>query len=158
MGIGVRSIPDLLAAQDAAQLEKCVTLLTEAVQHSVQPTGKPDRKEERAAPQWTKECNTAYQAYKCAKQLCSSSPLLEEKRAFKIIIRQAKRHCWRHVIDNAKDDKDLFNVITWHKLTPENQDTPLIVNDITISEPLKKAETLREEVLNRYTAEDDLAH
>jgi hypothetical protein len=32
------------------------------------------------------------------------------------------------------------------------------VNNITISDPLKKAEALREEVLNRYTAEDDLRH
>jgi hypothetical protein len=52
----------------------------------------------------------------------------------------------------------LFKVITWHKLTPENQDTPLIVNNITISEPLKKAEALREKVLNRYTAEDVFVH
>jgi hypothetical protein len=48
--IGVRSIPDPLAAQDAVQLDNCVTLLTQTVQHFVQTAGKPDRKEERAAP------------------------------------------------------------------------------------------------------------
>jgi hypothetical protein len=69
----------------------------------------------------------------------------------KTIVRQAKRQYWRHVIDNAKDDKDLFKVIAWHKLTPENQDTPLTVNGTTISDPLGKAEALRREVLNRYT-------
>jgi ribonuclease HI len=158
MEIGVQSILDPLAAQDAAQLDNCVTLLTETVQHSVQTAGKPDRKEGRAAPWWTKECKAAYQAYKRARQLCSGSPPLEETRAFKTTVRQAKRQYWRHVIDNAKDDKDLFKVIAWHKLTPENQDTPLIVNDIIISDPLEKAEALREEVLNRYTAEDDLGH
>jgi Mrp family chromosome partitioning ATPase len=52
----------------------------------------------------------------------------------------------------------LFKIIAWHKLTLENQDTPLIVNNRTISDPLEKAEALREEVLNRYTAEDDLRH
>jgi ribonuclease HI len=158
MEIGVQRIPDPLAAQDAAQLDNCVTLLTETVQHSVQTAGKPDRKEGRAAPWWTKECKAAYQAYKRARQLSSGSPLLEETRTFKTTVRQAKRQYWRHVIDNAKDDKDLFKVIAWHKLTPENQDTPLIVNDITISDPLEKAEALREEILNRYTAEDDLGH
>jgi hypothetical protein len=75
---------------------------------------------------------------------------------FKTIVRQAKRQYWRHVINNAKDSKELFKVIAWHKLVPENQDTPLIVNGTTISDPLEKAEALREEVLNRYTAEDDL--
>jgi hypothetical protein len=48
--------------------------------------------------------------------------------------------------------------MAWHKLVLENQDTPLIVNGTTISDPLEKAEALREEVLNRYTAEDDLDH
>jgi hypothetical protein len=33
-----------------------------------------------------------------------------------------------------------------------------VVNDRVISDPLEKAEALREEVLNRYTAEDDLGH
>jgi hypothetical protein len=49
-------------------------------------------------------------------------------------------------------------VIAWHKLTLENQDTPLTVNGITILDPLEKAETLRVEVLNQYTADDDLSY
>ena len=77
--IGVRSIPDPLAAHDAVQLDNCVTLLTQTVQHFVQTAGKPDCKEERAAPWWAKECKTAYQAYKRAKQLCSSSLLPGKK-------------------------------------------------------------------------------
>jgi hypothetical protein len=52
----------------------------------------------------------------------------------------------------------MFKVIAWHKLTSDNQDTPLIVNNITISDHLEKAGALRGEVLNRYTAEDDLRH
>jgi hypothetical protein len=155
--IGVQSIPHPLATQDAAQLDECVTLLTETVQHSVRTAGKLDRKKGRAAPWWTKECKTAYQAYKHARQLCSGS-LLEERQTFKTTVRQAKTQYWRHVIDNAKDDKDLFKIIAWHKLTPENQDTPLIVNKRTISDPLEKAEALQEEVLNRYTAANDLRH
>ncbi|KAF9730165.1 RNA-directed DNA polymerase from transposon x-element [Paraphaeosphaeria minitans] len=106
--IGVQGIPDPLAAQDTAQLDNCVSLLTETIQHSVRTAGRPDRKEGRAAPWWTEECKTAYQAYKRARQLYLGSPPSEETRAFKTIVRQAKRQYWRHVIDNAKDDKDLF--------------------------------------------------
>lgn len=47
--IGVQNIPDPLATQDIGQLDKCVTLLTETIQHSVQTAGKLDRKEGRAA-------------------------------------------------------------------------------------------------------------
>jgi hypothetical protein len=48
--IGVQSIPDPLAAQDTTQLEQCITLLTETIQHSIQTAGKLDYKEGRAAP------------------------------------------------------------------------------------------------------------
>jgi hypothetical protein len=154
--IGVQNIPDPLGAQDAAQLDKCVTLLTKAAHHSIQTAGRLDRKQGRAAPWWTRECKTAYQPYKHAKQHCSSGALSEETRVFETTVRQAKRQYWRHVIDNAEDGKDLSKVIAWHKLTPDHQETHLIVNIKTISDPLEKAESLREEVLNRYTAEDDL--
>jgi hypothetical protein len=81
-----------------------------------------------------------------------------DHREFETTVRQAKRQYWRHVIDSAKDDKDLFMVIARHKLTPENQDTPLIVDGTTIFDSLEKAEALREGFLNRYTAEDNLSH
>jgi hypothetical protein len=48
--IGVQSIPDPLAVQDTTQLDQCVTLLTETIQHSIQTAGKPNYKEGRAAP------------------------------------------------------------------------------------------------------------
>ena len=47
--IGVQSIPDPLTARDRAQLDQCVTLLTETIQHSIQTAGKPNYKEGRAA-------------------------------------------------------------------------------------------------------------
>ncbi|KAF9728649.1 hypothetical protein PMIN01_13477 [Paraphaeosphaeria minitans] len=119
--IGVQGIPDPLAAQDTAQLDNCVSLLTETIQQSVRTAGRPDRKEGRAAPWWTEECKTAYQAYKRARQLYLGSPPSEETRAFKTIVRQAKRQYWRHVIDNAKDDKDLFkdHLRTTSQLSPQ---------------------------------------
>ncbi|KAF1922292.1 uncharacterized protein M421DRAFT_10669 [Didymella exigua CBS 183.55] len=46
--IGVQNIPDLLATQEASQLDEGA------------------RKEGRAAPWWTEECKTAYQVYKQA--------------------------------------------------------------------------------------------
>lgn len=88
--IGIEGIPDPLAAQDTAQLDECVRLLTQTVEHSIQTAGKPDRKSGCAAPWWTTECKTAYHAYKQARQLCSSR-LPEERQAFKTTVRQAKR-------------------------------------------------------------------
>jgi hypothetical protein len=84
--IGVQSIPDPLAAQDTAQLDRCVTLLTETIQHSIQTAGNSDYKEGRAAPWWTTECKIAYQRHKRAKKRCPSSSLLEETRIFKTTV------------------------------------------------------------------------
>ncbi|KAF1926266.1 uncharacterized protein M421DRAFT_422950, partial [Didymella exigua CBS 183.55] len=42
-------IPDPRAAQDAAELDNYVALLTETVQHSIQTAGKLNHKEGRAA-------------------------------------------------------------------------------------------------------------
>jgi hypothetical protein len=50
MDIGVQSIPNPRTAQDTAQLDYCVALLTETVQHSIQTAGKLNCKEGRAAP------------------------------------------------------------------------------------------------------------
>jgi hypothetical protein len=47
--IGVQSILDPLAAQDTTQLDQCIALLTETIQHSIQTAGRPDYKEGRAA-------------------------------------------------------------------------------------------------------------
>ena len=88
--MGVKGIPDPLAAQDVAQLDECVRLLTQTVEHSIQTAGKPDRKSGRAAPWWTAECKAAYRAYKQARQLCSSC-LPEVRQTFKTTVRQAKR-------------------------------------------------------------------
>ena len=80
--IGVQGIPDPLAAQDTAQLDNCVSLLTETIQHSVRTAGRPDRKEGRAAPWWTEECKTAYQAYKRARQLVPRQPSIRRNTSF----------------------------------------------------------------------------
>lgn len=48
--IGVKNIPDPLAAQDTAQLDHCVRLLAQTVEHLIQTAGKPDRKSGCAAP------------------------------------------------------------------------------------------------------------
>ncbi|KAF7566854.1 hypothetical protein PtrM4_074010 [Pyrenophora tritici-repentis] len=79
-----------------------------------------------------------------------------ETREFLAVVRKAKKEYWANRINNITTDEELYSLLGWHKLTLGQQDIPLIVNNQTISDPLEKAEALRVEILDRFSAEDDL--
>ena len=60
------------------------------------------------------------------------------------------------MLDNAKDDTSLYKIISWHKLEPNNQEPPLVVDERTITGGKEKAEALRTAILTRFSADDDL--
>jgi hypothetical protein len=84
----------------------------------------------------------------------------EEQKAareqFQATVRNAKRAYWRHIIDDIKDDKDLYKIMAWHKLTPNLKAPPLIVDGRSIEDTLEKAEALRASVLGCFNNVDDL--
>jgi hypothetical protein len=51
----------------------------------------------------------------------------------------------------------LYKVIGWHKQASPLKAPPLVVNGRLVEDTAEKAEVLWEEVLNRFSAEDDLA-
>ncbi|RAL60503.1 hypothetical protein DID88_000278 [Monilinia fructigena] len=72
-------------------------------------------------------------------------------------MRKAKKAYWKDIINGVKDDKDLYKVINWHKLGTNLKAPPLVVNGNTVEGTMEKAETLWSEVLDRFSASDDLA-
>ncbi|RAL63687.1 hypothetical protein DID88_003730 [Monilinia fructigena] len=80
-----------------------------------------------------------------------------ETREFHKIVRKAKKAYWKDIINGVKDDKDLYKVINWHKLGTNLKAPPLVVNGNTVEGTMEKAETLWSEVLDRFSASDDLA-
>lgn len=79
-----------------------------------------------------------------------------ETREFLTTVRQAKQEYWKHRINNIKDDKALYKIISWHKLASNLKAPPLVVNGVRIEDTMEKAEALRSEVLGRFDAKDDL--
>jgi hypothetical protein len=118
--------------------------------------GAGQREEGRGKPAlwWTQECRDAYKAYLASRQV-SDTPSVE-KKAFLTTVRKAKREYWRRIIDNAKDDVALYKVIGWHKQVSPLKAPPLVVNGRLVEDAVEKAEVLWEEVLNRFSAKDDL--
>jgi hypothetical protein len=48
-------------------------------------------------------------------------------------------------------------VIGWHKQAPKLKAPPLKVNSRIVEDTIEKAKVLREEILDRFSADDDLA-
>ena len=47
-------------------------------------------------------------------------------------------------------------MIGWHKQAPKLKAPPLKVNSRTVKDTIEKAEVLREEILDRFSADDNL--
>jgi hypothetical protein len=47
-------------------------------------------------------------------------------------------------------------VIGWHKQAPKLKAPPLEVNSRIVKDTIEKAKVLREEILDRFSADDDL--
>ncbi|KAF7575738.1 hypothetical protein PtrCC142_011946 [Pyrenophora tritici-repentis] len=117
--------------------------------------GTPNREKGHSAPWWTEDCRVAYKRHIQEKSDYGQSPS-EATRAFLATVRKAKRTYWQQRIDGCNNDKDLYKLVGWHKLSFDQRDTPLVIEGRTITAPLEKAEALREAILDRFSAEDDL--
>ena len=151
----MQGLPEPHPFQTVAQLDNCINNLSTALKEAIETIGKPDREAGHAAPWWTEECREAHRRHIHARAPPGLPPT-NATREFLTVVRKAKVAYWRDRIDNIKDDKALYKLIGWHKLSPNQQDTPLIVNELSITDPLEKAEALRQEILNRFSAADDL--
>jgi hypothetical protein len=80
-----------------------------------------------------------------------------ETKEFSSIVWRAKRNYWKHIIDRISDDKSLYKVISWHKLSPRLKSPPLKVNGVIVEDSMDKAKALKSEILERFSAEDDLS-
>lgn len=156
MEAGVAHIPDPTLTENTAQLEICAEAITSILKLAIENAGRPNRDNGRAAPWWTDECKAAFRAHIQSRTANQQTTITEETRNFKAIVRKAKKAYWRQVIDEVSDDRALFKLIAWHKMTPDNGDSPLRIGDRTITDGLEKAEALREAVLHRFSAEDDI--
>ena len=154
VGIGMAGLQFPRRAKDKKELEERIEKFTNLLTSAIQATGRPNRGTGHSALWWTRECAEAHK--KLVQRGGCISGLTEERREFKSIVRAAKKEYWRHIIDNAKEDRDLYRIIAWHKLEPKNQEPPLIIGQQTLTNTTAKAEALRKAILTRFSAEDDL--
>ena len=155
---GVVSLPDVTCAKTPEQLDTCVDKLSEVFASALEAVGKPARGKAHSAPWWTRECQEAYTAYKASERSRSTDDLeyTAEHRYFLSVVRKAKRQYWRNVIDRASTDSQLYKIVNWYKAGTSLKSPPLNINGRVVEDTMLKAETLRSEILERFTDEDDL--
>ncbi|WPJ61182.1 hypothetical protein SMAC4_13419 [Sordaria macrospora] len=78
------------------------------------------------------------------------------RQEFKRIVREAKQLFFDDLITKARDDKDIFRIVAWHKPRDRMEAPPLVINGQTVIEPEAKAEALRTALLERNSEEEDL--
>lgn len=130
--------------------------LSEVFNAAIIIAGRADRGTGNPAPWWTPECQEAYDEHLSSRKYAYDGEISPETKELKTTVRRAKRYYWRQIINDAKDDKALYRIMGWHKLSANLKAPPLVVNGTVIEDTLAKAEALRSEVLGRFDASDDL--
>lgn len=105
---------------------------------------------------WSEECRKKHKELRTArgKGWAEESALL--RKELHTLTRKAKRDYWEERISNATKDKDIFGITAWHKLADAYASPPLMDGDSPVTLPKEKATFLRDKVLYRFSAEDDI--
>jgi len=152
MRTAVMTLPDVQSIRSPKELDEYAATLTKLFDAAIEAAGHPPRQGQRGAPWWTVEC--ARERHRWLKE--DRTP--EGRKRFQNTVRQAKRKYWTQIIDEVKDDKDLYRIVGWHKLEPRLKSPPLQTDGVTIEDPLEKAEALRRALLDRFDPSDDLEY
>ena len=155
---GIAGLSDPWLIADAEQADSYATALAEVFSSAIRTSGKPDRGKGSPAPWWTPECQNAYERHLVFRNSnMDNGPTLETKE-FHNTVRRAKRNYWKHIINGVSDDKSLYKVIGWHKLSSNLKSPPLEINGVMVEDSMEKAKVLKSEILERFSAEDDLSY
>ncbi|EDN04275.1 conserved hypothetical protein [Histoplasma mississippiense (nom. inval.)] len=136
---------------NVAQLDDLAQRFTQSLLAAAQAVSKPAQQGRTTAPWWTADCRRAHREL-------TSHQTEAAKHQFKDAVRKAKRAYWRQVINEARDGRDLYRVVAWHKLEPNLRAPPLVIGDQVIEETAAKAEALQQAILKRYNSADDLEY
>lgn len=162
VGSYTQELPVIGPAPNDARIEEAAGALRQILTEAIKTMGMTKRQGGRAAPWWTPACQEAHKSYttllKLARQGgCTLEEVEDARRAFHTMTRKEKKQHWQQVIDNATDDSKFYTILNWHKLGPRFKAPPLTVGNETIYTTEEKAEALRDAVLNRFSADDDLS-
>lgn len=156
--LGTPSLPEF--TEEQASLDNAATCLIDLLHTAITTIGRPLRKAAKAAPWWTEECERLHTYYTALRRTAfneQDEALAEAKRDFRRLIEYEKKGYWRHVIDDIRNQQEIFGLTKWARPASPFQFPPLQIGDEVYETQLTKALALRRATLERRSEADDIA-
>jgi hypothetical protein len=87
-----------------------------------------------------------------------STEQVEARTGLRDITRRSKKEHWDNVISNAGVESRIWTLASWRKATDGFQPSPLVDGESIISDPTERATFLRDKLLRRTTAGEDITN
>ena len=112
-----------------------------------------NRAKGKLAPWWTKECKAARLAYRAA---VVDDERKASAKAYRATVASAKREYWKRRIEDIRTSQDIFKLMRWASTRNTGITPPLRYEGQFISDQEQRAQILRDSLLARFSASDDL--
>ena len=155
--VGAQDLP--ITANSPEDIDLLASAISETIQTALHAAGRPARDTNRSAPWWTEDCAKAaiqHRKVRRANPLGFNKVVQQARRALRRVVRRAKRQFWRQIIDSVKDSAGIYKLARWAKRPSQFQPPPLQVNGVVYETQMQKATVLREAILERREAGDDI--
>lgn len=147
-------LPSLRLINTTEEIDNFAQDISCALENALKAVGKkPNKKSGRGAPWWTAECKSAQLDYREAVEV---SERRERARSFRATVASSKREYWKSRIENMRSSRDIFKLMRWASPRNAGITPPLRHEGRFISDQEERAEILRESLLARFSAPDDL--
>ncbi|RYC55822.1 hypothetical protein CHU98_g10381 [Xylaria longipes] len=155
--MGSPALPTLSPNPTGPELDTQARKLADLINTALSAVGKKKRDTGHAAVWWDEDCAKALIVYKAA-QRAHGTFCRDEAHAFRATVRRAKKKYWQETIDEVKSDADMYRLMSWRKLQPNFKSPPLNIGGRVVEDVADKAQALRNALLGRFSASDDLEY
>ncbi|KAI1004666.1 hypothetical protein K3495_g3552 [Podosphaera aphanis] len=148
-------LPPLPSLDSVEQIENFAQGICRALKDALKAVGKRRNKASgRAAPWWTLDCKEAHLQYRSAASVAERN---QYEKSLRATVAAAKREHWKRKVEAMKSSSDVFGLMRWAAPTQMKIPPPLMHEGRFIWDQAERAEILRDTLLARCQASDDLA-
>ena len=147
-------LPTLRLINTIEEIDKFAQDLSWALESALNAVGKrPNKKSGRSAPWWTTECKSANLEYREATEVSERN---KKAKMFRATVAYAKREHWKSRIEGMGSSQDVYKLMRWGSSRNASITPPLRYEGRFISDQAERARVLRDSLLARLSASDDL--
>ncbi|KAI0992506.1 hypothetical protein K3495_g15679, partial [Podosphaera aphanis] len=147
-------IPPLSVLDTEEEVERFAQQICLALTDALKAVGRRSNKAAgRSAPWWTTECKHAKSEYRAA---TTETERFSRAKYLRATVASAKKEYWKKQVETITSLSDTFKVMRWASPCLEKIPPPLLYEGRLVSDQEERASILRDNLLARYQASDDL--